>query len=288
MTAENDDFDAAFNEATASMESAPAAVEAPAAAPAAAEAPAPVESAPAAVEAPTETPAAATTTEAETPAAAPAEAEAPASMESAPASPTPATPAAAETPVVDPYEALSADDKAKLEGYKSEWPDIYEAETLRQKVEMQRVLSSFGRSLGEVLAPLFAQYQEATQDRVAQALTAAHPDYQDHWGQLASWVQKQPAYLQPAYAKVLNEGSPSEKIDLLGRYKAEMGIATVPAAKAAPLAAAPAAAPQATAPVDPKAAALEPVGSRRTSLMPAAADPTDFSGAWAEAVRALG
>jgi len=191
-----------------------------------------------------------------------------------PAEAAPAAPAA--TPE-QPAPMYSDDEASFLNNYVKEWPDVHRAEALIRRGEHQQLLSFVFNELAKEIRPLMETVQVLSQRTFLGDLTTKVADYDQVRDQVIDWVDTQPAYLQDAYKRVIENGSVEEIADLIGRYKREVGV---PATQVA----------QAPAPKKPDtelppatkqaAAALAPVSSKRT-VVPQAVDPTDFEAAFA-------
>jgi hypothetical protein len=104
-------------------------------------------------------------------------------------------------------------------------------------------------------------------------LKQAIPDYDKiPFDKLNEWVAAQPDYLQDGMKYVLKSGTQAQATDLLKRFQTETGL--IPSKAAAVAAPDPAAAARAKA-----AKALAPTDSKRAGAV-AAADPTDYDGAF--------
>ena len=331
MTTENEDFDSALGDAFASLDAPAAGATEPAAAAPAAAAPAgepaPAAAAPAAA-APAGEPAPAAAAEPAPAAAAPAEpaAAAPAPAAAAPAAePTPAlnandpaafaaavaaavaaakpaepapaaapAPAAEEKPItIDQF--LSDDDKKTLGDYDKEWGEVSKAEGIRRRAEMQVLQAQTFRELGKVLAPIVQTLQQSQVTSHFATIRSAHADFDSVLPNVQAWVAKQPALYRPALERVLNQGTATEVVELVGAYKQAVGqtgaVPAVPASSVPQATAAPATAPvvqaaqPSTKPAVPAAAvaATAAVVSQRSNNQ-SAADPNDFDAALREAL----
>lgn len=190
-----------------------------------------------------------------------------------PAEVAPAAPAAPEQPA-SPY---TEDEVAFVQNYIKEWPDVHRAEALIRRGEAQQLLNFVFNEVAKEIRPMMEQVQVLAQRAQLTDLTTTVPDYDVVRDQVIDWVDTQPAYLQDAYKRVIDNGSVAEVADLIGRYKRETGV---PATQVAP---APAPKkPDTELPPATKqaAAALAPVSSKRT-VIPQAVDPTDFEAAFA-------
>ena len=115
-----------------------------------------------------------------------------------------------------------------------------------------------------------------TYSQLAQ-LQQAVPEYETKREDVIKWVDTQPSYLKIAYNHVIQNGTVDEVADLIGRYNQATGTAAPKAAAAAQTTELPAATKQA-------AAALAPVGSKRTAVVRGVSND-DFDGAFAEAAK---
>ena len=313
--------------AAAPAEPAPAAAAAPAAAEPAPAAAAPVEPAAAAAAAPATTPAAGEPA-APTAAAPSGEPAAPAAAAAAPVEPAPtltpndpaafaaavaaavaaakpaeppavAAPAAPAAPAEEPPitidQFLTDDDKKILGDYDKEWGEVSKAEAIRRRAEMQVLQAQTFRELGKVLAPIVQTLQQSQVTSHFATIRTAHADFDTVLPNVREWVAKQPSLYRPALERVLNQGTATEVVELVGAYKQAVGqtgaVPAVPASSVPPATAAPATAPvvQAAQPSTkpaPSAAAVAAtaaVVSQRSNNQ-SAADPNDFDAALREAL----
>ena len=196
-------------------------------------------------------------------------------------------------PVEPEPEVLSAEEAAELAELEKEWPDIFKAVQLREKKsheatvkavvkEITQILSTFR----EGLAPLMEKHVSSEIEAHRTAILNTHKDFEELKPSVKKWISEQPEYLKKSYQEVYDEGSTQDVIDLWSRYKKETGVAANTPAPTRTLSA-----PKAPA-IDPdredKAAALEPVTSKRTTPAPDAKgiDKDDYDAAFEEATRA--
>lgn len=200
----------------------------------------------------------------------------------------PAAPAAPAAAPAEPAPIYTPDEAAVLTEYEKNWPDVARAESLKRRAEYSDMFKYIFSEVHNFTKPLFDQVQAMGNSLHTGELKTLVPDYTpDLEVQVGSWVDTQPAYLQAAYRQVMQSGTSDEVADLIGRYKAQTGVAPAPQAPAAP--AAPAA--PVKPPVVPKtelssaaiqaAASLAPVGGERTQV-PQGEDPQDFLTAFAK------
>lgn len=210
--------------------------------------------------------------------------------------PAPAAPAApvAETPItIDQF--LSDDDKKVLGDYDKEWGEVSKAEGIRRRAEMQVLQAQTFRELEKVLAPIVQTLQKSQVTSHFATIRSAHADFDTVLPNVQAWVAKQPTLYRPALERVLNQGTATEVVELVGAYKQAVGqtgaVPAVPASSVPQATAAPATAPvvQAAQPslklVPPAAAvaATAAVVSQRSNNQ-SAADPNDFDAALREAL----
>ncbi len=188
-------------------------------------------------------------------------------QEQAPAAPEPKEPPAQEQPVYTPEE------QAFLEEYENEWGDVSKAESLKRRVEYEKLVQYVFNEVAAVLRPMTQDLQALSQERQKAQYRQVVPEYDTLQADLAAWTEKQPAYLRAAYQHVIQTGTPEDVADLVERYKRETAASTVvesPKQKATEL-----------PPSAKKAAqALAPVSSKRSSVVAAETDKNDFDGAF--------
>jgi hypothetical protein len=201
--------------------------------------------------------------------------------ELAAAAPAPApAPAPAAVPVYTEQEA------ATLTEYEKNWPDVAQAETIRRRGEYSQLLSYVFSEVAKYMQPVMADVTNLRNGAHIDQLKGAVPDYSDALeSEVASWVEKQPAYLQTAYTAVMQGGTSDEVADLIGRYRAATGAAPAAAAPAggpvvAPVVPAPKRETELSKAAKQAAASLAPVGSERSNVT-TGAETGDFDSAFA-------
>ena len=200
----------------------------------------------------------------------------------------------AETPItIDQF--LSDDDKKVLGDYDKEWGEVSKAEGIRRRAEMQVLQTQTFRELEKVLAPIVQTLQKSQVTSHFATIRSAHADFDSVLPNVQAWVAKQPTLYRPALERVLNQGTATEVVELVGAYKQAVGqtgaVPAVPASSVPQATAAPATAPvvQATQPSPKPAApaaavaATAAVVSQRSNNQ-SAADPNDFDAALREAL----
>jgi hypothetical protein len=187
---------------------------------------------------------------------------------------------AREEPVQEPEKLYTPEQETALTEFRKEWPEVASGIDLMLQGAIKQaqiqVLNTVFSQLNPALAPVMEYYQTSAVDNQYNTLKQAHPDYDDIYDNVISWVDKQPNYMKTALQHVVTEGSAAEVVDMINRYKLETGKVTAPAVTAPKVTDLPEKAKQA-------ARSLGVVSSKR-SAVPQSQDPSDFDGAWAEAV----
>jgi hypothetical protein len=161
------------------------------------------------------------------------------------AAPVPAAPAKepeAQKPIyeVDIPEmlALSDEDQAVISQYEKDWPD--QAAAMKVALAEQRrqimadVLPHFN-SMATNLQPIVQTTQQTATETLVNTVLAAHADAETlkKDGSIKTWIESQPAILQPAYNNALSAGSAKDVIAVFDAYR----VATPAQVAAAPAAA---------------------------------------------------
>jgi len=188
-------------------------------------------------------------------------------------------PQEAQQPEAQPEpEIYTAEEKKLLEDYRKDWPDVAKAEALSRRQEYHQLVQHVFTEVSKALMPINDTVQTLSERSHLQELESNVEDYGDIRDKVVEWVETQPAYLQNAYNHVIEQGTATEVVDLIERYRRETGAT-------APTAAPPATAPRKKERNLPEAtkkavASLAPVSSKR-SVIPSRDDPNDFDGAFA-------
>jgi hypothetical protein len=176
---------------------------------------------------------------------------------------------------------------AQLQTFYADWPDVARATEVMIRGVMQQTARRMYADMAASLAPYLQTIDTLADRSQLSELQTQVTDYDTVAGQLTSWASRQPMYLRSAYEHVIKSGTAAEVVDLINRFKQDMGQSTTPAQGGQPAPAAPAAAAPAPAPVNPAlataAARLAPVATKRTNVV---APPADFDTAFAEFARA--
>jgi hypothetical protein len=171
----------------------------------------------------------------------------------------------------------TAEQQQALDGFKKEWPEVAAGIELMMRQVQRETAQQVFNALAPTLNPVLDYYQTSAVDTQYAQLVKAHPDYDQIYENVLQWVDKQPSYMKTAMQHVVEEGSAAEVVDMINRYKMEVGkpltVVPAPAAKVTDL-------PEAAKKV---ARSLGVVSSKR-SAVPQSQDPSDFDGAWAEAM----
>lgn len=183
-----------------------------------------------------------------------------------------------QTPVID----FTAEEKELVAEYEKEWPDVARAEAVKRSVEYKLLTNHIFTEVMKIVSPLF-EGQRALLDRTQlQDLQATVENYDEKLvNDVAEWVKKQPAYLQPAYLHVMEQGTVDEVKDLVDRYRASTGT---PAPKTEGEPEKKPSGSELPTPAKQAAARLAPVSTKRTAPV-AQVSSGDFDSAFAEALK---
>ena len=206
----------------------------------------------------------------------------------APAAPAaPAAPPPIEEQFPDPV--LSEDDAKVVAAFEKDWEDIAPATKVIVGHAVAAMEAKFARTLSQIVGNIYADiepmaktYVKTENESFRGTVLKAHEDFDALYPKLDTWIKAQPAYLQTGLLKAYNEGTAEEVIDLVSRYKKDVGVQ--------PQASAPAVAQPNSQPAQPAAAAaatLAPVSTKRTTPKPTGDDPEDYDTAFDEAAAAL-
>lgn len=186
------------------------------------------------------------------------------------------------------WYAPTDEEKAVLNAYETEWPEVSKAEAIRTKAAVWNAVQFMFAELQKAYGPKFAQLEEVTEVvgtmQTLGALRSAHNDYDEVRDKTEEWVKALPVgYVRKAALAVLESGTPEEVSELIAEYKKAnpTPLAAVPAAGAAPKSA-PKSKTGISAAAMKAAGTLGVVDSKRTTQA-AAPSADDFEGAWAEA-----
>jgi len=189
------------------------------------------------------------------------------------------TPSPQETYVPEPappQEMFSAEEQEFLKTYEKDWPDVARAESMRRRAEYRDLVGYVFQEVAREISPLLQNVRALSERTHLADLHNTVEDYDDVRDKVIDWVGKQPAYLQPAYQHVIQQGTVDEVNDLISRWRQETGARTQAAAPAKRRTETelPTATKQA-------AASLAPVSSKRSAVIQGV-DPNDFESAFSE------
>lgn len=175
-----------------------------------------------------------------------------------------------------PQEIYTPEELKTLTEYEKDWPDVAKAEAIRRKAEYRDLVGYVFNEVARELRPVMESVKTMAEQTHLQQLHATIKDYDDVRDKVIDWVAQQPAYLQPAYQHVIQQGTVDEINDLVERYRSATG---------APAPAAPRAATRRTGSELPTAtkqaaAALAPVSSKRSAVIQGV-ESGDFDSAFA-------
>jgi hypothetical protein len=191
-----------------------------------------------------------------------------------------------------PQSMFTPEEQAILTQYVADFPDVARAEALARRAEYGMLSARIYQEVANYFAPKLALLDQLADRTVYGDLTQRVPDYDDIRDKVVAWVQTQPAYLQPAYNHVIQQGTAGEITDLVDRYRQATGtVAPNPQPSIAPgqggHQVTPSSAGQAPelSPVARQAAArLAPVSSKRSA--PTQQAPLDYDAAFLQFAKA--
>jgi len=174
-------------------------------------------------------------------------------------------------------EQLQAEVKAALEDLEKNWGTHAVAVNALLEKQAKKLKAEFAEILKPIqaqIAPVVAATAETAQAQFNAALLAQHADAFTIIPDVEKWIESQPAYLQSAYNKVLDEGSAADVAKFLTDYKASTSK-QAPADDSAAKAAAEKAEAERLAKLD----KMKQPATTRTSVT-AEPDPQDFDAAF--------
>ena len=194
--------------------------------------------------------------------------------------------AAAEKAEAEKHTAayVQTEEEKVLEAkFKENFPDEYAAtqmmlRRMRQELtaEVYKGQQSVVQQINRDVTPLKENLEKADALAHANAIRAAHSDFDTVIAKFPEWIKQQPAHLQPGLALVYDQGTTEQVISLVADMKKTV---VPPSSSGAP--------PAKPAPTAAELAALAPVTSGRATPSPRGApDKDDFDGAFAEAAAA--
>lgn len=172
---------------------------------------------------------------------------------------------------------FSGDEAKFLTEFTTEWPDVARALDIRQRVLSNQIVAHIFTEVAKSLGPRLQMLEGLVDNQHANDLHTIIPDYDDVRDKVLAWVGVQPSYLKAAYERVTTEGTVDEVKDLIDRYRRDTGVAEKPNTSVAPAKTV----TELSGTAKKAAAALAPVGSKRTAAVSATA-PEDFDGAFAQ------
>lgn len=198
--------------------------------------------------------------------------------------PAPAPTTAPPREAAKAEDFLQPEDLTAIDQFKKEWPSEYAAISRMYQAQLQAAMANIRydleRKYESALAPVVQTMHKSEERAHYDAITRAHPTWQQDVPAVLEWVGKQPAVTRGAYARVLQSGNAAEVVEVLNLYKAAVTQSAAPATPASK-----ATTPKA-APVSPAAAAaLSGVPQAKRPALPAAADAGDFDAAFEDAIR---
>lgn len=175
---------------------------------------------------------------------------------------------------------FSDEEQTFLTNYHKEWPDVAKAEMLLRRSDMRQLAQYIFTEVSKAIAPDRAALQDVLQRMQYTDLRETIDGYDTlPFEKIKTWVGGQPAYLQAAYNRVIEQGTSDEVADLISRYKAANPDAPVAKPTAGKT---PGKGSELQESAKQAAAALAPVGSKRTVVVQEP-NAEDFESAFAAA-----
>lgn len=175
-----------------------------------------------------------------------------------------------------PQEFYNDEEKKFLTEFEKDWPDVQRYDALRRRADYNSLVSYVFQEVAKEISPLLSQVRTVSERSHLDDLYNAVQDYDDVRDKVIEWAGKQPAYLQPAYQHVIQQGTVDEVADLVDRFRQATGYG----AQSAPAPAARRRESELPTATKQAAAALAPVSSKRSAVIQAQ-DPADFDSAFA-------
>ena len=171
---------------------------------------------------------------------------------------------------------ISEDEQKFLAAYEKDWPDVAKAEAIRRRADLQQVVGYVFQEIAKEFGPV-AQTARRLEDRQQIMELRSHvPDYDKIYDPIVNWVASQPPLYRPHLENIVKNGSPDQVVELINTWRSTQGQQPAPSAPVAKAALAPA--------IAKAAAALAPVGGKRSNVIQGRAET--FEDAWKEALAA--
>lgn len=151
-----------------------------------------------------------------------------------------ATPAAEETaPALQDRtvaDFISAEDKAVLDKYDTEWNEVSQANSILLKAHVAHAKYELINQVAGALAPIVSELNELKVTRQLDSIRAVHPDFETLVPKVKDWVNTVDELYRPALQKVMQTGTAPELIKLYDAYKKANPATAVPATPASSVA----------------------------------------------------
>lgn len=185
-----------------------------------------------------------------------------------------------EPAAADEKPLFTAEEEAKLDHFRKEWPEVAEAFDLQAKGLAHAVLKHAFSEIGKEFTPLRDMVETLAARTHYGDLKEKVGEYtEEERAEIIEWVNEQPTYLQTAMMSVIEQGTAEEVADLVSRYREATG--KQPAGAQDADTGAPGGDSELSSEAKKAAAALAPVSSKRSAVQ-APEDKSDFDGAFAK------
>jgi hypothetical protein len=177
--------------------------------------------------------------------------------------------------------------KAEWETFKADWKEPAEMMEKMYTGIMAQVPAMIAQAIATAIQPLAAGAAQTAGDRFIAEVNGVHAGGMGliQNGTVDKWIETLPAFQRAGASGVLDKGSAQEVIELLDAYRVANPAQVAPAKTAAELALAESARVAAETEKNRKLIALGVLPDKRTNVT-GVVDPSDFSGAYDQAVAA--
>ena len=127
-------------------------------------------------------------------------------------------------------EQPTAEESTVLQSVEADFPEIHQALKIHMRLveaklahQYEDKLKALTEEFNTRIAPALNESEQSARSRHETIILTAHPDALAVLPKVDEWVKSKPAFMQPAFDKVLDSGSAHEIVDLLALFKKETG-----------------------------------------------------------------
>ena len=197
----------------------------------------------------------------------------------------------AEEPRADPYRVpdYTAEQKAIVEAYESEFPEMARAEQIIRSREYNALTGYVFKQVEPVIAGQAERIKQLEsvigqmlgQQQTQQVESTIGEPIKDIKPKVEAWIETQPEFIRPAYKAIAEKGTAAEVIGLVQAYKASLGQQTQGQTQGRTQGRVITSIPVVPVTTKPKVpAGLRPVSSQRTAPTESGIARDDFEGAF--------